>query len=359
VAWSRSIGLARVGVNWSVKSCEDNFGWNISREIWLPPRSHSNTTGFHGQHSRDYNSCRQPMSHFLKSIIPWIVDVLPEISDLILVLVGVFLSLPKLAERIENQKVARYSTAIVCILLGLCGFVIRVNQRHQFNSTIAQLVVDDDKLVTNTSNLVGATNTMVTDFGVLMPQVTVLTARIHDLGVKIAAAKESHNPRLVQELQAKQDATQRQADSVAKKLLVSIVSNLINSLERSIEDWRADKDNRYKFYWERRQHARWDRKSTQEMEKIERDWEQEQAQIDARHASEIKDAVQNANYLREQVLQMLPETDEDKAASVLFSELLKGDIGQAGIEQAILYLRNLVSRIEPTKQALPSAPIHH
>jgi hypothetical protein len=58
----------------------------------------------------------------------WVADALPDIPNLILVLVGVIMSLPKLAEKIESYKITRYEVSIGCIVLGLWGFVISVNQ---------------------------------------------------------------------------------------------------------------------------------------------------------------------------------------------------------------------------------------
>lgn len=43
---------------------------------------------------RGYTFCHL-MLHFIKIVVLWIIDALPNISNLILVLVGVILSLPK------------------------------------------------------------------------------------------------------------------------------------------------------------------------------------------------------------------------------------------------------------------------
>jgi hypothetical protein len=70
----------------------------------------------------------------------WLLDVLPEISNLILVLVGVGLSLPKLAERVEEYKPTRLAIAALCFLIGLGGFWSSVKQKHELESQINQLV---------------------------------------------------------------------------------------------------------------------------------------------------------------------------------------------------------------------------
>ena len=191
------------------------------------------------------------MPSFFKHILLWLVDALPDISNILLAILGVLMSFPKKAEQIEKNPFWRKFIAALCIVVGLAGLAVSSYQRWHFNSQITQLVADDDKLVADddklardTTRLVGATNTMVTDFGILMPQVTALDARVAELDVKIAAAKQKHDSPLVAKLQAKEDAVQKQADEAEKKLLLSMAPSLIDSLGvcPSIQPWTADLD---------------------------------------------------------------------------------------------------------------------
>jgi hypothetical protein len=282
-----------------------------------------------------------PLWHGLE----WFADSLPDITNLILVLVGVIMSLPKLAERIEDHAIARRALAVGCIVLGLAGLVISVHQRHQFSAAITQLVTDDDKLVHNTGILVVSANTMVTDFGILMPQMEALNARVSAFDVQIAAAKEKHDPRLAAELQAKADEARRQADDASKKLLLSMAPSLIDSLAERKEEWYAEDNNAYKFYYERLEHAQWREASKDEIQKIQNDWGQERAGIGFSHRVQMKESVSNGNYLREQMRRLLPETADDTKASALFEKLLKENDEMSDVDAAIAYLRDLSGRL--------------
>jgi hypothetical protein len=281
------------------------------------------------------------MSHAIKSLFLWLVDELPDISNIVLGVLGVFLSFPTTAQRIEENTVLRRVIGGACILVSIAGFLASAHQRRSFNSQISQLVIDDDKLVKNTSDLakntsvlVGSTSTMVTNVGVLMTQVTLLGARLNEINVKIAAARESHDTHRVQELQAQATVTQKQADSAIKKLLVSTASNLANVLDRQSREWGADEDNRYLFYWERRQ-----------INAIDSDWQDEKKQIADNHRRLMRDAIVSANYLREQMVGMLANTDEDRNAAALFDRLLKEEFDRDEPGNAIGYLRKLSNRL--------------
>jgi len=266
------------------------------------------------------------------------------------------MSFPTKAEQIEKNPFWRRFIAALCVFVGLAGLGGSSYQRSHFNSQIAQLVADDeklvkdnDKLVTSTSNLVGTTNTMVTDFGILMPQVTTLDARVAELDVKIAAAKQNHDAPLVAKLEAKEDAARKQADETAKKLLLSMAPSLIDSLEQSQQSWEWDEHNRYLFYYRDLERARWDKKSKEEIQKIQDAWTEQKAEISDRHRSQMRDALVNANYLRERMARTLTETEKDKAATAMFEKILKGDFDQRDLNQVTFYLRDLAKRLAGTQ----------
>jgi len=178
------------------------------------------------------------MFSFLKFIVFWIVDALPDISNLILVLVGVIMSLPKLAERIEDHKTARYSLAFGCIILGLAGFVISVNQRREATSQMKTLVAETGKLVTSTNTLVTNMNTVV----LTVPQISGLNAHVLDLDKKIDAAKG--NPQLIASLRAQASEAQEQSSKISKQLVFAMVPGVSNELESTGNQWIAERGNR-------------------------------------------------------------------------------------------------------------------
>jgi hypothetical protein len=76
----------------------------------------------------------------LRYILDLLADALPDISNLLLGVLGVLMSLPKLAEKIEENPRLRYSLGIFCILLGFGGFALSIKQRHQSESEMRRLV---------------------------------------------------------------------------------------------------------------------------------------------------------------------------------------------------------------------------
>jgi hypothetical protein len=180
------------------------------------------------------------MAHIVKFAFSWIVDALPDFVNLILVLVGVIMSLPKLAEKIEDNTKARRTVAIVCLVLGLAGFWASVYQRRQANSETEALLNSVKTLVTNTNTLVTNTNTTV----LLVPQVSALNTRIAELDGKIEAAKG--DPQLVSKLEEEAASEREKAKSTTTKLLLAMVpgiqmqlSNIENRIYSDEEPLRA------------------------------------------------------------------------------------------------------------------------
>ncbi len=75
-----------------------------------------------------------------KHIFIWIWEALPDISNLVLVILGVLMSFPTLAETIEAKRSTRYTISLFCIVIGLTGFWVGINQKQQLDSQIHQLV---------------------------------------------------------------------------------------------------------------------------------------------------------------------------------------------------------------------------
>jgi len=174
-------------------------------------------------------------------VLEWLAESLPDMVNLILVLVGVIMSLPKLAEKIEDHAKAWYTLAAGCIVLGLAGFVASVHQRHQFNFQITQLVTNDNQLVTNTNNLVTSTNTVVTDFGILMPQLAGLRADQQDIATRLLTAREKHDPHAIASLESQAAAAQNYARQVLPILTSAnyLREELLRGSQQTDEDKRA------------------------------------------------------------------------------------------------------------------------
>jgi hypothetical protein len=73
-------------------------------------------------------------------LLEWFPHILPAIVNALLILAGVVMSLPKLAEKIEDTPKYRKCFAVICIGAGLIGFVFDVRARHDSDKTSSQLL---------------------------------------------------------------------------------------------------------------------------------------------------------------------------------------------------------------------------
>jgi hypothetical protein len=239
------------------------------------------------------------------------------------------MSLSKLAEKIEDYAVARYTIAVGCILLGLCGFVVSVNQRRQATSQMGTLLSDADTLVSNTNTLVSNTNTVV----LMVPEVSELKSRVADLDKKLQAARG--NPQLIATLQAEKEDAQAQAQETSKQLLLATVPGIAGQMYDIGDRWNHDDD-----------HLVTNSRQAQEPNEVT---EKKAADLSRGYSIQIQPLMATADYLRQQLLEQLPsssQTDEDRKESVVFAKAVAGDtISPHELMSAATYLHRLSQRV--------------
>jgi hypothetical protein len=285
--------------------------------------------------------CAMPESfhHFAHLFI----DALPDISNLILVLVGVIMSLPKLAEKIEEHAIARYSVAIGCISVGLWGFFISVSQRRQATSQMGTLVGNVNTLVLNTNTAVTNTNTMVSTFALLMPQVSVLNSRVSDGEKKIEAAKG--NPQLIATLQAQAADLREQSERASTRVLLAMVPGIVHELKDLASGWYNmldDTDMTYKRELLGQRHDM-------------------MVKVNEEFLGRTLPIMKIADELRTRLLKLLPASSEikdDQTEALVFNRLMAGGRFGEGdfsdyqdLRGVAEYLNQLAARVS---QAAPS-----
>src|SRR6266446_9376404 len=129
-------------------------------------------------------------------VLEWSPHILPSVSNLILVLLGIIMSLPVLAEKIEKTPRYRIWLAVVCLVFGLTGFGFDVVQRHDTEKATRQLIGNTNTMVGSTNELVKTTRAMVNAVSVLEPKLNAVQLEIATLDIQIKAAKEKHDPKL-------------------------------------------------------------------------------------------------------------------------------------------------------------------
>jgi hypothetical protein len=145
------------------------------------------------------------MLAFLKSAFSWFVDVLPDLSYLILALVGIVLALKKI------EGISRWVIVTVCLVVGGAGFGVGVYKERHATQQMSTLVG-------NTNDLVTETKSVLTMVGSLLPQIAAANQGVADLKSELGAAEAKNDPRLVASLQAKLAEAQNKADDLSREL---------------------------------------------------------------------------------------------------------------------------------------------
>jgi len=252
-------------------------------------------------------------------IVAALLYALPDISNFVLVTVGIVMSLPKLAERIEINPKTRFSLAAACLLIGLLGFVGSVRERRQADFEMTRLVRNVDSLVTSTNTLVKNTNSVLTTVGVLTPQVTILNAQVAEIDARLNEAKARNDFRTVAELQAKADAAQKLADEAAETLSASLLPQVVEQLKaKEAEQSLAPTDSA-----------------------------SAQQTLTVPNLAALGPLLVSANVVRKQILSGGPQTDEDRREAAVFEDAARGGFSSYNGPREIAYLQRLLDRVIP------------
>jgi len=300
------------------------------------------------------------LHHVLLWLWGWMVYILPAISNLILILLGVLMSLPALAEKIEKTPKYRIWLAAICFTAGIIGFGFDVAQRRGSDQSNKQLLQDTgtalkrtDDLVGKTNSLVASTSQMVNTFSILMPQINALHSRIASLETKIEAAKG--NPQLVAALQAQATEAKAQASTLSRTILLSLAPGILAEMQSSADKWDMD-DNDFEMSIARNRQGNM-LKSEQEIRPQLEPIYKARANMNVVYNRQVLPIMTSANYLRLQLVESSGQTAEDKKNTVIFDKVLAGQpITWHEMKQVAMYMENLVERFSQPSLALPSQP---
>jgi hypothetical protein len=239
----------------------------------------------------------------------WLLDALPDISNLILVLVGVLMSMPKLAEDIEKRKPIRYSVASCCIGIGVAGFIVGINQKQHLNSDITELV--------NAS--------------------TIHKAEQRTLQDKLDQSLLS---------EGRMEAQLRRMSEVVGRSNYPGVAQIAAAVTRELGDKIHDQPT-----FSTALLIDTGKKVGQRMRDLQKALSSAETESGRKWVEgQLQATIVDANYLREQMIQRLlgQETDEDKAEAASFGAALTGDRKSFNVDRAASYLDNLANRDVPT-----------
>jgi hypothetical protein len=298
-------------------------------------------------------------------ILDWSAYVLPAISNLILVMVGIIMSLPNLADQVEKTPKHRKILAGICLIAGLVGFVFDVAQRRtsdlqskQIFGEVQTSLENTKTLVTNTNNLVinmdaeiansnkTVTNTdsIVTKFGVLLPRMKAMDTNISDLKVKIN--DPNVNPKLAASMKSNLADLLNEREKISKQLLVAQVPNIIEEI-RGWRDSMLFADSMLSnVYYDRSMSGQI---TTQEQRQELMDEEtRKRAESQQKFISQIPELFTRADNLRHAMLQKIPltaQTPEDRTEIENFAAIIRTPNEGMNFVPEAIYLESLAKRM--------------
>ena len=270
------------------------------------------------------NLCRTrvpAIQHAWLWVSGWLFYILPAFSNLVLVLLGVVLSLPTLAEKVEKTPKYKKALGAVCLAAGFVGFWFDVAERRSNDQQITTLVANVGVLVTNTNTLANNTSVTVTNIGLLLLQVNFLNSRITNLENDIKAAKG--NPRLIASLLAEIQAARTQEEAATRQTLLAMVSGVADQLVFLGRSW----------YLEEGHHS------------VDQQFRSDLAKG---YMERVAPLMVTADNLRQQLLKQLPsaQTEEDKSEVAIFAKAMAGRTTEPlEIQRIADYLHDLSRRV--------------
>lgn len=304
--------------------------------------------------------------HCVQAIRSWVLEwgpyALPALANGVLVFLGVWLSLPDFAQKVQDNPTYRKLLAALCIALGLVGFIADVRARHDSDKSSRQLIEKvgtalgkTNELLTKTDLLMTNTNTLVTFTTLALPQLAELKATVAGLQEKITTAKQQHDPQRVAALEAKAQETQQQADRISKILqalgwvpiLVQQLRDWLPRLRMTMEDLNGNETSELKQYV-----TAHPQDQAEGIDRINQKWRIEESKANEQADNDLKALMANAEFVRNELLKWVPPQFQnafDKTMEQQFAQAQRDLRGVDPIRDAA-YLEDLTKRVRPPVQ---------
>jgi hypothetical protein len=177
-------------------------------------------------------------------VMEWGPYALPALANGVLVFLGVWLSLPDFAQKVQDNPKKRRLLAVLCIALGLIGMWAEVITRHGSDKAGKQLIGDVEITLKKTNDLLTKSETVVTNTQTLPSFVTSATQQLTGLQTtlagfhrEIAEAKAQNDPQKVRDLEAKAQDTQQRANTLSRELLAI---TMVPQIAQQLRDWETE-----------------------------------------------------------------------------------------------------------------------
>lgn len=167
----------------------------------------------------------------------WVPFILPALSNLILVFLGVVLSFPSVTDEVEKNRTLFRIVGMVAISFGLIGFVFDVRERHSAAVSNEQLTKSTTALVDNTTKLASSTKTTVDELNLLLPQVKTLNEQFAMYSAKSELARKQGNKRLADYFESQANIAKQQQKLATRQVLLDAAPRLLSQMRSFYEQW--------------------------------------------------------------------------------------------------------------------------
>jgi|SRR5208337_2632731 len=201
-------------------------------------------------------------------------------------------------------------------------------------------------LRTNTSNLISTIAGM-------FPMVASLNADLATLRRDTAAAKEHHDPQVINALERQAQTAQQQVDSLSHELLAITMAPQV---AQQLRDWEGERKYKqsdlHNRAWEDERRFRDQHPNDSEgLSQIDLGWQAAYEKADDDATEQLKRTVATADFIRKQMLQQIPLQQryaEDKRQEQEFAQA-KNNPESLNTNNAAQYLEDLARRVPPPK----------
>jgi dsDNA-binding SOS-regulon protein len=177
---------------------------------------------------------------------------------------------------------------------------------------------------------------MATTVAISIPQIAELDSQVAAIDERL---KTTSDPHLIAELRAQKTEEQERSAAISKKMAIAFVPEIVNQMRDSARKYDEDL---YRSYEETNEPTSFPPSptKTKELAQVLAD----RSILTSRHQTEMSQMVSIADYLRGQLVQGIPQIDEDKTEAQSFAAAINGDITSFDVRKATTYLEDLVGR---------------
>jgi len=220
----------------------------------------------------------------------------------------------------------------------------RANETKQRKSErdTSELKDEVHDLRTNTSNLISTIAGM-------FPMIASLNANYSTLARDTAAAKEHHDPRLINNLERKEQAAQQQVNTLSHELLVITMAPQV---AEQLRDWYGTNKQKisdmHSQQWE--QHIMWPQKHPNDPEgdiKASKDWDAAIKREEQNSSERLSRIIATADFIRKEMLQLIPSQQQSAEDKKQENEFAGTNGDRQSLEKAADYLEDLARRVPP------------